>query len=859
MRTLKKILSAVITLAVVLTIIGPVKVQAANFTLINGSDALIYLEPGKTTHYEIPVKFNTIDYSTSFVYMEAVPSNPNTMKVENFQLMTMNKGIINIENGGTLYSSVEYLLSFDVESDECMKIGFNSISINANVYDDDSSDLYANTQLINLRTYTAVELSPVQLGIQELHYNADALQPNSTLEMEFVIRNDGDAKALNAFMSLEFGNSGIVPGYLVENVKLGDIAGHSSVSKKLSVRVLPEAAPGLKPITAKFTAKDRNGQDYTGSSTVYVIISDNSSSEGAKKTTPVLELTTDDNYKKILKGTEDKITITVKNAGEANAEGVVLACKSGMGASTGITKNYTTETLKVGNIAAGKTKKVEVPFIVADGIASGLYEMKFEASCIFKAEGKADVTIVSQPMTMYLEKEKSPTDNESEKDAIHNYITISGVSQSPAVPQAGEKLTVSFTLTNEGNADISHIHVSGANLSSSGFEPLSNEPYQDEGALKTGESKKISMTFNVGKDIPTGVNPLNITYSYINAADQQQSGSETFHILSVENPFTAKNNIGRPKLIISEYGADSDILKAGNTFDFSFTLKNTHQTKSARNIKITLSQAEGVFAPTAGTNIFYVNEIPAGGTSEQSINLKTRADAATGDYEITLLVEYEYDNMSEQDQEHGGVSESNAVKLRATENYRPVIENVYVADWDVVAVGSPADLSLEFYNMGKSTLGNVYITIEGDFELANNSAMNYVGAVQGYGQEYINPQIVPLVSGLANGIVTVHFEDSNGDEQTISSNFSAFVEEGNGMGDFGGEYNWDDPFYGGEYGGEFGGEFGGEEPEDEGGKFLGLKWWIWVIIGCGVAAAAVVTVVCVKKAKKKNEDDDEDI
>ena len=58
--------------------------------------------------------------------------------------------------------------------------------------------------------------------------------------------------------------------------------------------------------------------------------------------------------------------------------------------------------------------------------------------------------------------------------------------------------------------------------------------------------------------------------------------------------------------IFSDYSAPepkSNELKAGKEFDFKYTLKNTHTSKAAKNIKITVEQADGVFIPVAGSNM----------------------------------------------------------------------------------------------------------------------------------------------------------------------------------------------------------------------------------------------------------------
>ena len=315
-------------------------------------------------------------------------------------------------------------------------------------------------------------------------------------------------------------------------------------------------------------------------------------------------------------------------------------------------------------------------------------------------------------------------------------------------------------------------------------------------------------------------------------------------------------DVGRPKLIVSDYGTDSDMLRAGESFNFNFTLKNTHTSKDAKNIKITLTQADGVFEPSQGTNIFYLEEIKPGETATLDINLKTRPDAVTGDYPILLRVEYEYDDMSEADKEKGGVSEENTIKLRAIENYRPVIENIAIDSWAGVNAYEAVDLNFEFYNMGKSTLGNVFVTIDGDFTLANNSNMSYVGAVQGYSSEYVTISVVPQIGGDASGTLTVHFEDSNGDEVTISQDFTQYVNDNSGA-DPGFDPGFDpgiDPGFDPNFDPN-------EDPTGETGKkILGLPVWLFIII-CVVVVAGIATgtVFIIKKKKNKVKDiDDED-
>ena len=134
----------------------------------------------------------------------------------------------------------------------------------------------------------------------------------------------------------------------------------------------------------------------------------------------------------------------------------------------------------------------------------------------------------------------------------------------------------------------------------------------------------------------------------------------------------------------------------------------------------------------------------------------------------------------------------------------------------------------------------------------------------GYSQEYVNPQIVALVPGEAYGTIVVHFEDSNGDEQIKTAEFSAYV--------MGGDMDWSDydPNFGNMSGGYYNpyfpdgneGDWDPENPGDsdaeEGTKILGLPLWLFIVICASVFVLVVVIIVVVVRKKHKKARFDED-
>ena len=934
-----KFTTVFVLVAMLLSTIGKVDAKAASSYMVPAQATGrfdIHVEPGEVRHYLVPVKATDAALSLFSLSAEASTSQ---LQVSNVKLSVPNSTTEpNLTNGFFVQHNEIYNLEFDVTVSDSIKIGYNTIQVSGSghaYYSDGSVNDLNNDLLLTITTYTSKELKPIEVIVEKAVYDEKDVYPGNSVVMKLKLKNTGERQALNTYLSMNFGSSGIIPDYQVESISVGVLDPGATKVIEVPVKVLKNAEPGFYNISAQISGKDVEGND-AGPFVQNVYITVNKpNDEEVKAGEPVLNLSTSDNYIVLKPDTEDSLSVTIKNTGEVAATDVKVNVISGLDAALGLTKAFTSDSLEVGTIKAGEEKTVDVPIRVAASFAAGLHEIQMTAS--YKDSKNNEKT--SSTMTMYVKGESKV------KDPSKSGVSIGNVAQSPANPKAGEKVTVSFDVVNEGSAAISNVKVAGTGLSSSGFEPVSSEPYKKVGTIKAGSKSRVSMTFKVGKDISSGFNVLNISCEYTDADGMTGTETAGLYVLNVVNDNVGEGGAqktSRPKLIISQYSAEpvvedyvsdgwddgsdygdyegdgefgdfegdvdfigdgdfagdgdyaepltdggeddivvfgdgetrqysdysapepkSNELKAGKEFDFKYTLKNTHTSKAAKNIKITVEQADGVFIPVAGSNIFYIDSIPAGETNEQVIRMKTRSDVATGDYTISIKVEYEYDDMSEVDRERGGVVDENNIKLRAVENYRPEIENIYIDAYEGVSVGVPVDLSFEFYNMGKSTLGNVYITIEGDFELANNSTKSYVGAVAGYSQEYVNPQIVALVPGEAYGTIVVHFEDSNGDEQIKTAEFSAYV--------MGGDMDWSeyDPDFGNMSGGyynpgfpddmsDFDPENMGDGEGEEGTKILGLPVWLFIVICVTVVAVVVVIIVVVVKKKHKKAFLDED-
>lgn len=444
---------------------------------------------------------------------------------------------------------------------------------------------------------------------------------------------------------------------------------------------------------------------------------------------------------------------------------------------------YTPLKQKLGSMRFGQSKEITLTYKVAEDAKTEV--IKLPIVITYKLEnGVAEST--SAYVYVYVEGKPEVTPTPTPVTAKTAMLLLNSVKQSPSKPKAGENITVSFYLQNAGTADAKNIKVLPTGLSSNGFEPLTSEPYQYINEIKAGKKQKVELNLRVGKNIAEGLNTLNVQYTYdVDGEHGITTESEviTLYILDVQNPDEGESAVSRPKLMVSNFYTDVAEVKAGGVFDFTFEIMNTNDSIDAKNIKVTVTGASNAFSVTAGGNSFFVNKIAAQETTPITINLKASAAVTTGAYPIQIRMEYEYEGMIATATYSGEVVEEE-ILLQVKENLRPSVENVYVGSWDTPVVNQPTVMNFEFYNMGKSTLNNTYVTIEGDFMLSNGSNSYYIGNISAGMPEYIEFDVVPLVEGDAVGKMIIHMEDSNGDEVTMEKEFTAYVM---------GEMMWEDP------------------------------------------------------------------
>lgn len=957
-NVLKVFSALVLTLAIMLNSVGISKlyVVKADYVTTWGAISTVFdATPGEKLHIEVEVKMTDLNYSTNQGSVSAIVK-PGDGAPFRSTTATLSKGSITDKNAIAITSYDPTKISADIDIFENAKIGQYpaEIAISFTGYDS-MSDQMITSASIPITINVSQEKAAAQLSVSDVKYDTSKAVVGGAFDLSFNVKNDGEIKALNVYQSVEYGDTGMAPNYSTENIKVGDIAGGSSKSQTVSIKVLPTAEVGYKTLTLKFTYKDSTGNTYEVSRNVYITIAKQAE---AKTGDARLIAYSDSLNDSVTVNSKYKLSLTIENLGEKKAKDVKVSLpdEGGIGVSSGILADFSGSSLNVNDIAAGDVANISIPLYITTAASSGLKEIAVnvtyksaDSNTAVTATTKAYITVLetkqseikndvritdvtqlpdlprpgekvtltfnvtnngsgkisnltlkgldlssstfepvnadgsvavgaiekgaSKKVSMTFkvgsaaaegmgtlklalnykdEKGNAQTEEASmyvlniQKSAAEatptpepvliNNISISNISQSPSNPEAGSEVTVSFKITNKGTDTAKNLEIGGTDLSTSTFEPVSSEAMKQLGSLEAGESRDVVMTFKVGKDAPEGFGQLRLGYTYYDKTGAQQSGTTAINIIGITNS-GSKNS--KPRLIISEYSTDSEALVAGSEFNLSFTIRNTHATKAAKNITVGVSQAEGIFTTTTGSDTIYIAEIRPGEEFTATLPMKTKNDAATGLYEIKIHDEYEYDDMSQVDAEAGGVKEDNTIKLNAIENARPVVQNINIgAGMDTPTEGTSIAMAFDFYNMGKSTLNNVYATVSGDFSL-DSSEMFYIGSVTAGNSVIDNePSVIPAFAGTCSGVLTIHYEDSNGNEKTVD--FDIPATEVMPAADFGGM-----DFGGGDFGG-----MDGYMPDVEPAKEIVPKWaFITGEIVLFIAAALITRAIMIKRKK----------
>ncbi len=457
---------------------------------------------------------------------------------------------------------------------------------------------------------------------------------------------------------------------------------------------------------------------------------------------------------------KELVTIPTVNAGETLVLDLTLQNKStNTGSSIVITPSLNdipliyerpiTVTLEK-SLRGGKEVGVNFAFKVSENAKSGVYAIPFK----IQYNNIRDEAFTSEQNIYF----------KVENEKIAPIITVDNVKTSVDVVSPNTDFIFSFNINNIGDLEAKDVRVSLAGINKDEFIITDSNDLKYIGKIDGKSSYNVSFDLKSAKSLTDGTHAISASISYVDSYNESKSVEKTLYLTNVSSSILADDgtSAGTPKVMISSYATNPASIKAGDTLTFTFNFTNTNNSKSIKNMKLTISSEDGAFMIAKGSNTFYVETLAPKATLSKSIELNVKQDLASKSYPININFDYEDSNGT-------NYTSKEVINLPVTEYSKLVINSVYVSE---AYIGGNADLSFDYINMGKATVSNLTASVEGDY--TSVQSINYIGNLSTGTSDYYDIEVSPTKEGENNGVLVLSFEDSSGKTIEVRKEFQGY-------------------------------------------------------------------------------------
>jgi hypothetical protein len=338
----------------------------------------------------------------------------------------------------------------------------------------------------------------------------------------------------------------------------------------------------------------------------------------------------------------------------------------------------------------------------------------------------------------------------------------------------------------------------------------------------------FSLTIPLTNGRINGSYPVVLTAEYLDVMGMKATQTFTVYVTVTDgqnpvdpNARPEKETVEKPELFISSCVINPNSVGGGEEFTVEVNVENIGSLR-AQSVRLTYSGVDsgGVIplAPLDSNNSTHLENMGAGEHQSLSFKLKADADALAGNQPFTITLDYL--------DAYGGIYGSSRqffvlVTQPAKMSYDPI------SPPKTVEAGKTMTLPANVFNMGKSTLRNVTIAVQGvglfpassvflgdilPGQSGNGEIIVFVGMLsmtEGYTESY----------GRTNGVYSITYYDDAGEEHLTEVKFSLDITE---------------PV------------IEGEEDATEMTQQPVFQWWVAVLVSFALIAIVVAFIVLSK-------------
>ena len=347
----------------------------------------------------------------------------------------------------------------------------------------------------------------------------------------------------------------------------------------------------------------------------------------------------------------------------------------------------------------------------------------------------------------------------------------------------------------------------------------------------------IGWYFNVRKDVLTGCYPLTFHAKYYHEGSPVEADITTYinitgsdpSKLLIDDPNKQKSN---PRIIVTGYTTEPEVVYAGSTFKLSVDVKNTSDITTVKNVLFNMeATVEGkdadatyaAFLPTSGSSSVYAGDIAPGQTYNISIEMEAKSDLSQKPYVLTVNMKYDTDEQ---------INLSDTAKVSVPIKQEAKLDTgTFEVMPEAIALGEQSNIMFSVFNTGKTTLYNVKVSYESE---TVESGITYLGNIAPGATGNVDSMVTGIMPDTGEPVVktVITYEDEAGNESRVEKDINLSVYEMVMDNDIDMEIPEDI-----------------EEPAKK-----GLPIGIIAGIAAGIVVLIIVIVVLVKKKAKKQKE-----
>ena len=465
----------------------------------------------------------------------------------------------------------------------------------------------------------------------------------------------------------------------------------------------------------------------------------------------------------------------------------------------------------------------------------------------YVSKTKTEMDNIVNPKKDDSKDDSKDDDNTTVPANADHFLTVGGDWVTP-VANAGQPVSIVLPIVNMGKTNVTKAVVTPVlstdtatwpfEITQSGYsQTIEDLPGTDTGMSDMDRRRELTWNLQTRSDVGNGYQKISFNVRYFASDGSSQTTTlDTYIQTSGTAGVSADGKASTPRVIVTGFETNPEVVHAGDSFMLTLHLKNTSTATSVNNMLFEFDAAvEGKdsettyesFLPTAGSNTIFVDKMAKNGTRDIQIEMEARSDLAQKPYAIDV-------NMSYEDEHVNAYTNKASVSIPVKQEARIDMSQPEVTP-SSIDVGSEANVMFSIYNLGKTKLYNVSVKTDSEFFSGGDCFVgNLDSGATGSVDMYLTGEAATTDDGTVKLQIT--YEDETGAPTTVEKEISLFVTE---------------PVY----------DDGIDDtaiPDGDTGSGMGIGGKIAVVVVILIAAGVAGAVIVMKRKKKKEQQNLED-